>query len=166
MTSSDDIWTTTAVAKSGVARGTDVADAVEARADILKMTQTAENAVLDPQEPGLWDRSLRAAFAARIARLNGADGLAAHYINSVGISEYAAVANPDAEIENKHLGPSLRFLDTVAARPRNVNADDIKILQNANISDSDIVRLTELIAFVSYQVRLVAGLTLLAEPAA
>jgi uncharacterized protein YciW len=38
-------------------------------------------------------------------------------------------------------------------------------LQSAGIADADIVRLSELIAFVSYQIRLVAGLRLMAEVA-
>ena len=36
-------------------------------------------------------------------------------------------------------------------------------LQRAGISDADIVRLTELVAFMGYQVRLTAGLALLKE---
>ena len=49
----------------------------------------------------------------------------------------------------------------MAARAREITAEDIRILQDDGISDADIVRLTELIAFVAYQARLVIGLSLL-----
>jgi uncharacterized protein YciW len=38
-------------------------------------------------------------------------------------------------------------------------------LRTAGLDDADIVRLSELIAFVSYQIRVVAGLRLMAEVA-
>lgn len=145
--------------ESGVDRGSAAADAVEHRADIMEMTQIAENAVLKPSDPGGWSLPLRAAFATRIARLNGADGLAKHYAGLADISQHAEIANPDA---NGKITPDILFLDAVATKPRDIAAEDIKLLQDANISDADIVRLTELVAFVSYQIRLVAGLSLLA----
>ena len=124
------------------------------------MTQIAENAVLKPTEIGAWKLPMRAAFATRIARLNGADGLAKYYAGTIDISEYAAIAEPGTD---DNLLPSVRFLDAVATRPRDITEQDITLLQDADISDADIVRLTELVAFVSYQIRLVAGLSLLAE---
>lgn len=151
---------TTAVMKSGVDRGSPVADALEHRAGIMMMTQIAENAVLNPADPGVWGRPLREAFAARIARLNGADALAEHYAGSIDTQKYSTIADPEAD---ENIDPSVKFLDAVATRPRDITAEDIKLLQDADISDADIVRLTELVAFVSYQIRLVMGLSLLSE---
>lgn len=155
----DDIWATTVVVESEVDLGSTVADAVERRADIMEMTQIAENAVLKPSDPGGWSLPLRAAFAARIARLNDASGLAKYYAGLADISQHTATANPDSDGKP---APGVAFLDAVATKPRDITAEDIKLLQDANISDADIVRLTELVAFVSYQIRLVAGLSLLA----
>jgi uncharacterized protein YciW len=126
----------------------------------MEMTQIAENAVLKPSDPGAWDYPTRAAFAARIARLNGADGLAEYYAAAVDASQYSGILDPGSD--NKR-SPGVMFLDAVASNPRDITAEDIKLLQDGDVSDADIVRLTELVAFVSYQIRLVAGLSLLAE---
>ncbi|MGR3661280.1 MAG: CMD domain-containing protein [Paracoccaceae bacterium] len=160
MKKTDDIWATTVVLESGVDHGSAAAEAVERRADIMQMTQIAENAVLSPNDPGGWPLPLRAAFATRIARLNGADRLAEYYAGSIDLAEHTSIATPGTDDK---ISPSVKFLDAVASRPRDITAEDIKLLQDADITDADIVRLTELVAFVSYQIRLVAGLSLLAE---
>ena len=54
------------------------------------------------------------------------------------------------------------FTDQVATRPSAITAADIQNLQDAGIADADIVRLTELNAFLAYQIRLDAGLALMA----
>ena len=157
-----DIWATTAVQESGVRQGTPAGAAAEHRSDILQMTQVAEDAVLRPADPGAWSHDLRAALACRIARLNGADRLAEKYLAMAAASRYASVADPDAENTDDDLAPCLAFTDRVASRPRDITAQDIQVLQKAEIADADIVRLTELNAFLAYQIRLVAGLALLA----
>jgi uncharacterized protein YciW len=46
---------------------------------------------------------------------------------------------------------------------KSVVKTDIAALKKAGVSEDDIVRLSELVAFVNYQVRLAAGLKLLGE---
>ena len=53
----------------------------------------------------------------------------------------------------------------MAVDVKKVTEDDISALRSAGISEEDIVRLSELIAFVSYQIRLVAGLKLMVQVA-
>ena len=161
MSPPDDIWNTTALAGVGIAPGTAAGAAVERRADILAMTQTAEDAVLRPNDPGAWPHDLRLALAARIARLNDADTLAATYLEKLGASPYAGIADPTRENTHAELAACLRFTDQVATRPSTITAADIQILQDAGIADADIVRLAELNAFLAYQIRLAAGLALL-----
>ena len=74
------------------------------------------------------------------------------------IAELAFVGGDDATLR-----ALLRHTDLVAVHPKDASAQDIENLQSAGIPDDDIVRLSELIAFVSYQIRLVAGLRLMAE---
>ena len=157
-----DIWATTAVQESGAQPGTPVAAAVELRADVLQMTQVAEDAVLRPREPGCWPHDLRLALACRIARLNGADDLAERYSAMLDETPYASVADPATACTDAGLQACLAFTDQVATRPRDVTARDIQILQEAGTSDADIVRLTELNAFLAYQIRLTTGLALIA----
>lgn len=138
-----------------------VADAVALRSNIFEMTALAERAVLRPKETGRWPHPLRAALAARIATLNGARDLAARHVVEAG--EYAGLANPASDGVAEGLGPVLAFMDKVAVKTRDVAASDISALQDAGVADADIVRLSELNAFLAYQVRVVAGLRLMTE---
>ncbi len=157
----EDFWSTTAVESSGVEPGTAAGVAVERRMDIMQMTQTAEDAVLRPADPGAWPHELRLALACRIARLNNASRLAAKYLEMLGASHYSQVADPTVENSNGDLVACLAFTDRVAKRPSAITEQDIQVLQGARIADADIVRLTELNAFMAYQIRLVAGLALI-----
>ena len=60
----------------------------------------------------------------------------------------------------------MAFVDKVANDTRNIDAQDIAGLQTAGVSDADIVRLCELVAFLAYQLRVVAGLRLMTGAAA
>ena len=156
-----DVWATTAVEVSKIEKGMPAADAVDMRADVLRMTQTAEDAVLKPRDPGGWPHAIRAALAVRIARLNECNELADRYLELIGTNDFDALADPSSTEASEDLKSCLRFIDLVATRPRDVVANDIQILQDAGISDADIVRLTELNAFLGYQIRLIEGLALL-----
>ncbi len=140
-----------------------LADAVEGRANIFEMTQAAEEAVLRPKDAGRWSHALRAALAARIARLNDEADLAARYAADAGA--FAALADPAEDGAALDLAPVVAFMDRVAANTRNVGGGDISGLQDAGISDADIVRLAELNAFLAYQIRVIAGLRLMAGAA-
>ena len=150
---------TTALNSTEIGAGTPLSSAVEGRASIFEMTQAAEEAVLRPEEVGAWSHDLRAAFAARIAKLNEEPELAARY--AADADEFAALANPDDDGAALGLGVVVAFMDKVAADTRNVAAADIHALQAAGIADADIVRLAELNAFLAYQIRVIAGLRLM-----
>ncbi len=166
MTPTPDIWQTTAVSQSGARPQTDAGAAVEFRADILAMTQVAEDAVLRPADPGGWPHALRAALASRISHLNAAPGLASRYHAMIEHDQYAPISDPDRPNLDASLDACLAFTDRVATRPHDITADDVAHLQRAGVSDADIVRLCELNAFLAYQIRLVAGLSLLTEAGA
>ncbi len=133
--------------------------AVEGRANIFEMTQAAEDAVLRPKDEGPWSHDLRAALAARIAKLNDEADLAARYAGDAG--GFAALADPGHDGTAQGLTHVVAFMDKVAADTRNVAADDIVGLQAAGVADADIVRLAELNAFLAYQIRVIAGLRLM-----
>ncbi len=150
---------TTAMTVAELRADSPAATAALTRAEIFDMSQAAECAVLAPKEEGAWSHELRAALAARIARLNGDLVLSTHYSARAG--DLAVLADPDAEIATSELGLVVAFMDKVALVTSQVEAGDVTALQDANVSDADIVRLAELNAFVSYQVRVIAGLRLL-----
>ena len=64
-------------------------------------------------------------------------------------------------IEGEPESTLISFADKAANDTKNILAEDISKLQAVGVSDADIVRLCELIAFVAYQVRVAAGLRLM-----
>lgn len=157
------IFDSTSLSAAAMDAGSPSAEAVNARSNIFGMTQAAEDAVLRPREAGAWPHELRAALAARLARLNGEVALAARYGEDAG--DFAPLADVETSGEAQGLEDVVAFMDKVAADTRDIGADDIACLQAAGISDADIVRLAELNAFLAYQVRVVAGLRLMKEAA-
>lgn len=142
---------------SGVAQASGLAGTIAGRANIFEMSQAAEDAVLRPKDCGAFAHDMRAALAARAARQAGEDALAAHY--AAGAGDRAGLADPGAV--DADLGHVLAFVDKVANRTRDISAEDISGLQAKGVPDADIVRLCELVAFLAYQIRVVAGLRLM-----
>ncbi|WP_090929518.1 hypothetical protein [Palleronia marisminoris] len=148
---------TTVGKHADIEEGSPLDVAIRGRADIFKMTQAAEDAVLRPHETGAWPHPLRAALAARIAALNDEHELSRHY--AADAAEFAAHADPSTD--GGDLKEVVAFMEKVAAQTRSVDAEDISALKATGIDDADIVRLAELNAFLSYQIRLIAGLRLM-----
>lgn len=137
------------------------------RAEILGLSQAAHDAVLLPREPGGLGHAERAALAARMARANADEMLADHYrelLRRAGESPaLLAIANdaaPAADTDTR-LRAIIRHADLVTLSPKDATKADIAALKTAGLSEPDIVRLAELIAFVNYQARVIAGLRLL-----
>ncbi|MCA0044763.1 hypothetical protein [Celeribacter litoreus] len=149
----------TTLTASGLDMTSDLARVISARSNILEMTQDAEDAVLRPSDYGAFPHDLRAALAARIARRSNDEKLAVHY--EVAAGDYAALARPEVSGEEQGLTTVLSIVDLVANAPKDISADHIAALQSAGISDPDIVRLCELVAFMAYQIRVVSGLRLM-----
>lgn len=151
--------TNTILQASGVEDGSDLAAVIAGRGNIFEMTQRAEEAVLRPRETGAFSHQLRAAIAARIARQAGDAALADLYRGDA--EEFADLAQPEATGTAQGLGPVLTFVDRVSNQTRDIAPEDIAILQAGGISDADIVRLCEIVAFLAYQLRVAAGLRLM-----
>lgn len=161
-----DFHETFAVSLAGTKRGGSVSAALAARANVLAMTEAAQEAVLAPHEAGAWSHDLRAAIAARVARLNADEAAAMRYAARMGSRTYATLADPAEDGAALGLRLVMSFVDRAAARPRDIAAADITALRDSGVGDADIVRLCELNAFLSYQLRLVAGLRLMNEAVA
>jgi uncharacterized protein YciW len=157
------IFKTAAVGASGIAEDHDLAPVLAERSDIMTMTQQAHDAALTPVEPGGLSHSLRAALSCRMARLNGEDAMAAHFQTMIG-SGFEKIDDPAfAGDGDDRLRAIIRHTDLVTTDAKSVVEGDISALKEAGVSEDDIVRLSELVAFVNYQVRLAAGLKLLGE---
>lgn len=148
-----------------IAPGGPVHAALTARADVMAMTEAVHGAALTPADPGGLSHGLRAALAARISRIHAQEGLAAHYdamlAKAAPEEEVVRLADPAASADDPWLAAILAYTDRVAAAPREAGAGDIEAMRAAGVADADMVRLSELIAFLAYQLRLVAGLKLM-----
>ena len=152
------IFETSTLGVSAVSAESSVGKAVSTRSNIFEMTQLAESAVLRPLEYGMFPHDVRAALAYRIAVSAGENRLAEYYAASVGDKFNLAES---IMIEGEPESTLIPFVDKAANATRDIVAEDISKLQAVGISDADIVRLCELIAFVAYQVRVAAGLRLM-----
>ena len=152
------IFETSTLGVSRVSAERSLGEAVSTRSNIFEMTQLAESAVLRPLEYGMFPHEVRAALAYRIAISAGETRLAEYYAALAGdkfnFSDYIM-------IEGEPESTLIPFVDKAANDTKNIVAEDISKLQAVGVSDADIVRLCELIAFVAYQVRVAAGLRLM-----
>lgn len=148
---------------SGITADHPLADVVAGRTNIIELTEAAHDAALVPDPPGGISHPERAALACRIARLNNEDVLAKHYESMIG-NDSAAASIADTAFDGEDdacLKAMIRHTDMVAVDPKQAVAGDIDSLKAAGIAEDDIVRLSEINAFVSYQIRLVVGLRLM-----
>lgn len=147
--------------------GSGLAGVLAERAEILGLSQAAHDAVLLPREPGGISHAERAALAARMARANAEETLAEHYrelLREAGegpiLLAIAEGSAPVADADTR-LRAIIRHADLVTLSPKDATKADIAALKAAGLSEPDIVRLAELVAFVNYQARVIAGLRLL-----
>ena len=154
------------MAAAGIEADGALGAALEGRAAILEMTDRSRETVLRPAEPGGLSHALRAALAARVARLSGETALAERYAADLARLDPdpadAALAEPETRPEgDARLAAMVAHLDMVATRPRAARAADVARLTAAGVAEADIVRLSQLVAFLAYEARVVAGLRLM-----
>lgn len=102
--------------------------------------------------------------AVRVASHTGSNSVADWYARLAadgGASPDAlgqAVDIAEPVIEETPLGAALRHADLLTTRPADARKSDLIALKDAGFSPAGIVSLSQTIAFVAYQLRLVAGL--------
>ncbi len=151
---------------AGVPPTSRLGQALKLRAEILRLSEAAHDAVLVPRDPGGLSHGLRAALAARMCRHVGDAPLAEHYDLNLAYSvdlDVTDLAHPDGVAGDPRADAMARHADLLTLAPRKATRKDIEALKAAGVAEADIVRLSELAAFVNYQLRVVAGLKLLKE---
>ena len=136
------------------------------RTKVVDATQGSYRQLFDPALPGL-TLGERLRVAQTICELSDSQSLRAHYAQQLAqLSD--APANPAREAALQ------RFATLLTHKPVEGDRSSIDALLAAGLQPAEIIALAQLIAFLSYQVRVVAGLQalnalgddLLAEPAA
>ncbi|WP_313697278.1 peroxidase-related enzyme [Achromobacter sp.] len=147
----------------GLTHGTQTFDVRHKRDKVAAATQGSYDALFDPALPGLSlaDRLLVALYATRITP---SPLLAAHYraraVEAGAAAADIAVAESGkpADAANPQLAAVLEFTRKLIEKPVEGDEAALKTLPAAGVSTPAVVTLSQLIAFLSYQTRLVAGL--------
>ncbi len=132
--------------------GSNVAAIRAARPDFVRYTQGSYDAMVAPAEPEGLTASERVLAARHTAELSGHPALAAHY--------RALPATPGPRDQ-----AILRHAALLASSPGKATRADIAALSTAGLSPMEVVTLSQIVAFVAYQVRVASALALLAQPA-
>ncbi|MGI8477813.1 MAG: CMD domain protein [Thermomicrobiales bacterium] len=137
------------------------------RPDAARFSQRCFEALLEPDDPAGMSREERETVALRVALLSASVELAAFHrgrLRALGVPDerVAAVASfpaaPAAELVSARLASMLRQTDRVTVEPGSAEAAHIADLAANGLEPRDIVTLGQLIGFLSYQVRVLAGL--------
>ncbi|OZI79948.1 CMD domain protein [Bordetella genomosp. 2] len=147
----------------GLAPGSKTHAVRHQRDKVVAATQGSYDALFDPALPGLplQERLLVALYA---CRLTPAPELAAHYRERLAASGAApalvelAERGEPADAGDARLAAILAFTRKLIEKPVEGDRAALHTLPAAGLSTPAVVALSQLIAFLSYQVRLVAGL--------
>jgi alkylhydroperoxidase domain protein/CMD domain protein len=137
------------------------------RPEATGYAQDSYDALFNPTQAGGLSPTERLATALRVAHLHAAPAAAAHYgrrlVEAGASAAIVAAAAPDQldPALPTRLRAVLRHADLLATQPRWARPDHLQALADAGLSATEIVTLSQVIAFVSFQVRLLAGLALL-----
>ena len=136
-------------------------------------TQNCEDALFGPDLPGGLTQAERLAVAHDIARVSGLPALAAHYRSALDAlpaplpaALRALVDTPAAPIDalgDARLQAAVHFARTLVTQPAQSDRAALLALPAAGLSVPDTVLLAQLIGFVTYQLRVVAGVAALAQ---
>ena len=121
------------------------------RAKVVEATQASHDALLQQPVDGLSTED-RLRVAAHVCTLAGATMLARHYDALL-----AAAPGRDAP-PSSALPAMLEFAAALTTDPREGDRSAIEAMRHAGFGDAAIVALAQLVAFLSYQLRVVAGL--------
>lgn len=140
---------------AGLAPGQPLHAARRFRATAIVATEASHDALLNEPVAGL-STADRLRVAAHCCEAAGADALAAHYRELLrGAGDAPAAALPAMQ----------QWAGLLTTDPRRGDRAALAALKQAGLAEPAIVALAQLVAFLSYQVRVVAGLRALAAAA-
>jgi alkylhydroperoxidase domain protein len=138
---------------AGVSSDSPLAELRALRPEAMTHSQGSYHALFDPEaSTGLSDAE-RLTVAARVASLHGDQPATSHY--------NACLAAVSAAGSSPRLDAMLRHAELLATRPVAARPEDLQALADAGLSTPEIVTLSQIVGFVSFQVRVLAGLRLL-----
>lgn len=163
---------------AGLAEGDKLQRLRRRRSTVVDHAQATLLALVDPDDPGNLSLIERAALAFRVAVVNEERELTAwyrHRLVQVGApaalidavrerplatgQQGKAATHPDGHpLLPSRLAVILDHVDRVAVEPGEVGPEHIRTLEAAGLSEPEIVTVSQIAAFVSYQTRVITGL--------
>lgn len=134
------------------------------RPEFVSGAEQCLQSVLAPQDDQGLAIDLRLALALRIATLNNDSALQQDYQAQLAQHQPSDALQALARGEHsvaEPLATLARHSDMVTQSPAQATESNIRLLEQAGFSNGQIIALSELIAFVNFQTRVVAGLRLL-----
>lgn len=126
------------------------------RPEAMRHAQGSYQALFEPSAPGGLTLVERFAVGEHVARLHAVTEAAEHYRSRLAVATRAQGFEPSARRD-----ALLRHADLLAVNPAGAGPDDLQRLADAGLSTRDIVSLSQVIAFVAFQVRVIVGLRVL-----
>ena len=154
----------------GLQPDTLVAELRARRPDVARYTQGSYDALLTPSHPADVGPDERALIALRVAHLTASQPLIEHYeqrLVALGVpvaTIAAAQHSPDSTVLTPRQVALLRHTDLLSNEPIAATPAHLADLQAVGLGAREIVTIAQLIAFLSFQVRLLAGLQALGQP--
>jgi uncharacterized protein YciW len=149
---------------AGLAPTDPVYQARRARPQFVAGAEACRISVLAPRADMGLQVDLRQAIAHRIALRNADVALMSEHATALSAlqpgAEILALAHGE-DCTDPRLTTIARHVDLVSVTPREATRADITRLAEAGLDNPQIVALSELIAFVNFQLRVAAGLRLL-----
>src|SRR3954469_1156542 len=150
---------------AGLTSGSPIAELRRQRADVVRHLQGSDDVIFSPADDGGLTRAERAAAALRIADLLRDPVLKVHYRARLAALDpggaLARTVEGGARITDARWDAVLAHVDLVTRGPGSAQQQDIDNLLAAGLSSHAIVSLSQLIAYVSFQSRVLAGLRML-----
>lgn len=134
------------------------------RPEFVEGAEQCRQSVLTPEEDQGLSAELRLALAQRMAVLNFDAALQRDYqdqLAALNPSEALLALAAGGIVNEEPLATIARHADRVTQHPSDATAQHIRLLEQAGLSNPQIIALSELIAFVNFQTRVAAGLRLL-----
>jgi len=153
---------------AGIAPGSRLFELRRQRPEVVRHLQGSDEAILAPANDGGLSRAERAAAALRIAILLGDEALEQHYrallvgLDASDTLLRTAEAGPRT-VTDPRWAAILAHVDRVTTSPDSATRADLDELLGAGLSAHALVSLSQLIAYVNFQSRVLAGLRMLGD---
>jgi CMD domain protein len=135
------------------------------RPDVVQHLQGSDDVIFKPADDGGLTRAERAAAALRIGELLRDETLVAHYRARLAALDpsgaLAKTVDGGSRITEGRWDAVIAHVDLVTRGPGSVTRDDIETLTSMGLSSHAIVSLSQLISYVNFQSRVLAGLRML-----